>query len=148
MLTPVTQAASPCVAALDSAIGNALGTGPRTLVTGNGSSAQNVADDPQWQRKTKVVCTIGPATCSREALFALADAGMNVARCVSAPLRAAAAHGCAPAAVGRAAPAPLPPGPGGSTTRAAAAHPWCTPAGGANAPSSAPGAPLRQRRLA
>jgi pyruvate kinase len=26
------------------------------------------------------VCTIGPATCSREALFAMADAGMNVAR--------------------------------------------------------------------
>ena len=34
-----------------------------------------------WQRKTKVVCTIGPSTSSREALFKLADAGMNVARC-------------------------------------------------------------------
>jgi pyruvate kinase len=33
-------------------------------------------------RKTKVVCTIGPAVFSKERLFALADAGMNVARCV------------------------------------------------------------------
>eukprot|EP00240_Pyramimonas_obovata_P002845 CAMPEP_0118924660 /NCGR_PEP_ID=MMETSP1169-20130426/2694_1 /TAXON_ID=36882 /ORGANISM="Pyramimonas obovata, Strain CCMP722" /LENGTH=628 /DNA_ID=CAMNT_0006865791 /DNA_START=52 /DNA_END=1938 /DNA_ORIENTATION=+ len=32
------------------------------------------------QRKTKVVCTIGPASSSREALFRLCDAGMNVAR--------------------------------------------------------------------
>jgi pyruvate kinase len=31
-------------------------------------------------RKTKVVCTIGPATWDRERLFQLADAGMNVAR--------------------------------------------------------------------
>lgn len=31
-------------------------------------------------RKTKLVCTIGPATSSKEALFQLADAGMNVAR--------------------------------------------------------------------
>ncbi|CAD7703687.1 unnamed protein product [Ostreobium quekettii] len=31
-------------------------------------------------RKTKMVCTIGPATSDRENLFALADAGMNVAR--------------------------------------------------------------------
>ena len=34
-------------------------------------------------RKTKVVCTIGPAVFTKERLFALADAGMNVARCVS-----------------------------------------------------------------
>jgi hypothetical protein len=33
-------------------------------------------------RKTKVVCTIGPAVFTKERLFALADAGMNVARCV------------------------------------------------------------------
>jgi hypothetical protein len=81
-----TQAAPPCVAALDSALGNAIGTGPRTLVTG-GPGSGHAGDDPQWQRKTKVVCTIGPATCSREALFALADAGMNVARCVGATHR-------------------------------------------------------------
>jgi pyruvate kinase len=31
-------------------------------------------------RKTKIVCTIGPATSSREAFFALADAGMDVVR--------------------------------------------------------------------
>ena len=31
-------------------------------------------------RKTKVVCTIGPATWDRERLFKLADEGMNVAR--------------------------------------------------------------------
>lgn len=31
-------------------------------------------------RKTKIVCTIGPATWDRDTLFALADAGMNVAR--------------------------------------------------------------------
>ena len=31
-------------------------------------------------RKTKIVCTIGPTSNSRESLFALADAGMNVAR--------------------------------------------------------------------
>lgn len=31
-------------------------------------------------RKTKIVCTIGPTSCSREDLFRLADQGMNVAR--------------------------------------------------------------------
>ena len=31
-------------------------------------------------RKTKLVCTIGPATWDRERLFKLADEGMNVAR--------------------------------------------------------------------
>ena len=31
-------------------------------------------------RKTKLVCTIGPATWDREKLFKLADAGINVAR--------------------------------------------------------------------
>lgn len=31
-------------------------------------------------RKTKIVCTIGPTSCSREDLFGLADQGMNVAR--------------------------------------------------------------------
>lgn len=38
-----------------------------------------------WTRKTKLVCTIGPATCSREKLFELADAGA----------RARAGHACA-----------------------------------------------------
>lgn len=31
-------------------------------------------------RKTKIVCTIGPTSCTRENLFRLADQGMNVAR--------------------------------------------------------------------
>ena len=31
-------------------------------------------------RKTKIVCTIGPSTCSREMIWKLAEAGMNVAR--------------------------------------------------------------------
>ncbi|XP_042505238.1 pyruvate kinase isozyme G, chloroplastic isoform X2 [Macadamia integrifolia] len=32
------------------------------------------------RRKTKIVCTIGPSTCTREMLWKLAEAGMNVAR--------------------------------------------------------------------
>jgi len=31
-------------------------------------------------RKSKIVCTIGPSSCSREALFELCDRGMNVSR--------------------------------------------------------------------
>ncbi|GMH40110.1 hypothetical protein BSKO_08014 [Bryopsis sp. KO-2023] len=42
----------------------------------------SVTDDSSAlnMRKTKIVCTIGPGTCTRERLFELADAGMNVAR--------------------------------------------------------------------
>lgn len=32
------------------------------------------------QRKTKIVCTIGPSTSSRDMIWKLAEAGMNVAR--------------------------------------------------------------------
>lgn len=32
------------------------------------------------QRKTKIICTIGPSTSSRDMIWKLADAGMNVAR--------------------------------------------------------------------
>lgn len=32
------------------------------------------------QRKTKIVCTIGPSTSTREMIWKLAEAGMNVAR--------------------------------------------------------------------
>lgn len=32
------------------------------------------------QRKTKIVCTIGPCTSTREMIWKLAEAGMNVAR--------------------------------------------------------------------
>lgn len=35
---------------------------------------------PTFQRKTKIVCTIGPSSCTREMIWKLAEAGMNVAR--------------------------------------------------------------------
>lgn len=43
------------------------------------TEGQNITSD-LYARKTKIICTIGPATCTKEALFALADKGMNVAR--------------------------------------------------------------------
>lgn len=44
----------------------------------NGSSAVNSS----WARKTKLVCTIGPATSSKEELFKLADAGEQLVAAV------------------------------------------------------------------
>eukprot|EP00245_Coleochaete_scutata_P005455 TRINITY_DN19008_c0_g1_i1.p1 TRINITY_DN19008_c0_g1~~TRINITY_DN19008_c0_g1_i1.p1 ORF type:complete len:645 (-),score=146.76 TRINITY_DN19008_c0_g1_i1:328-2226(-) len=35
---------------------------------------------PSFQRKTKIICTIGPSSNSREMIWKLAEAGMNVAR--------------------------------------------------------------------
>lgn len=35
---------------------------------------------PVVKRKTKIVCTIGPSTNTREMIWKLAEAGMNVAR--------------------------------------------------------------------
>ncbi|EFJ08413.1 hypothetical protein SELMODRAFT_428921 [Selaginella moellendorffii] len=35
---------------------------------------------PSFQRKTKIVCTIGPSTNTREMIWKLAETGMNVAR--------------------------------------------------------------------
>ncbi|MCO5592156.1 hypothetical protein L7F22_046152 [Adiantum nelumboides] len=35
---------------------------------------------PTFQRKTKIVCTIGPSSASREMIWKLAETGMNVAR--------------------------------------------------------------------
>lgn len=35
---------------------------------------------PNARRKTKIVCTIGPSTSSREMIWKLAEEGMNVAR--------------------------------------------------------------------
>ncbi|KAJ7222880.1 hypothetical protein O6H91_Y465500 [Diphasiastrum complanatum] len=35
---------------------------------------------PSFQRKTKIVCTIGPSTNTQEMIWKLAEAGMNVAR--------------------------------------------------------------------
>lgn len=37
-------------------------------------------DNPIFQRKTKIVCTIGPSSWTREMIWKLAEAGMNVAR--------------------------------------------------------------------
>ena len=31
-------------------------------------------------KKTKIICTLGPASCTKETISAMADAGMNVAR--------------------------------------------------------------------
>jgi hypothetical protein len=93
----------PCSASLGGA--HAVGAASEaaslfTPVVSNGNGATIDASIAPWQRKTKVVCTIGPATADRENLFKLADAGMNVARCVSgaahprvhAPAATAAAH--------------------------------------------------------
>ena len=69
----------------------------RTSFASSGAAAEATADNvdhllsssafiggDDWidalPRKTKIVCTIGPTSNSRESLFALADAGMNVAR--------------------------------------------------------------------
>jgi pyruvate kinase len=43
---------------------------------------QNEFDDVVLnpRRKTKIVCTIGPSTNTREMIWKLAEAGMNVAR--------------------------------------------------------------------
>lgn len=35
---------------------------------------------PSFQRKTKIVCTIGPTSNTRELIWKLAEAGMNIAR--------------------------------------------------------------------
>ncbi|XAR54839.1 Pyruvate kinase [Bertholletia excelsa] len=44
------------------------------------SSVSGQASSSDAQRKTKIVCTIGPSTSSREMIWKLAEAGMNVAR--------------------------------------------------------------------
>ena len=40
----------------------------------------NVSVSPNHQPRTKIVCTLGPATSTREAIDGLMDAGLNVAR--------------------------------------------------------------------
>ncbi|KAJ6850842.1 plastidial pyruvate kinase 2 [Iris pallida] len=50
----------------------------RQIKTGNGSA--NVWSKPNERRKTKIVCTIGPSTNTKEMIWKLAEAGMNVAR--------------------------------------------------------------------
>ncbi|GJN18172.1 hypothetical protein PR202_gb05306 [Eleusine coracana subsp. coracana] len=44
------------------------------------TSANGVWSKPNVRRKTKIVCTIGPSTNTREMIWKLAEAGMNVAR--------------------------------------------------------------------
>lgn len=41
---------------------------------------QDIVDDSTMTRKTKVICTLGPACSTQETLGALLDAGLNVAR--------------------------------------------------------------------
>ncbi|MBA0616838.1 hypothetical protein Godav_026328 [Gossypium davidsonii] len=46
----------------------------------NGGALGQVKMNSNHRRKTKIVCTIGPSTSSREMIWKLAEAGMNVAR--------------------------------------------------------------------
>ncbi|CAJ1976982.1 unnamed protein product [Sphenostylis stenocarpa] len=45
-----------------------------------GDTAVEMWSKPTFRRKTKIVCTIGPSTNTREMIWKLAEAGMNVAR--------------------------------------------------------------------
>lgn len=45
-----------------------------------GDTSVGVWSKPMVRRKTKIVCTIGPSTDTKEMIWKLAEAGMNVAR--------------------------------------------------------------------
>ncbi|GMP70413.1 hypothetical protein CsSME_00029272 [Camellia sinensis var. sinensis] len=45
-----------------------------------GDTSASMWSKPTVRRKTKIVCTIGPSTNTREMIWKLAEAGMNVAR--------------------------------------------------------------------
>ncbi|XP_057446138.1 plastidial pyruvate kinase 2-like isoform X2 [Lotus japonicus] len=45
-----------------------------------GDSSVGMWSKPAFRRKTKIVCTIGPSTDTKEMIWKLAEAGMNVAR--------------------------------------------------------------------
>lgn len=45
-----------------------------------GDTSVDMWSKPTVRRKTKIVCTIGPSTNTREMIWKLAEAGMNVAR--------------------------------------------------------------------
>lgn len=45
-----------------------------------GDTSVSIWSKPTVKRKTKIVCTIGPSTDTREMIWKLAEAGMNVAR--------------------------------------------------------------------
>ncbi|XP_039045986.1 pyruvate kinase isozyme G, chloroplastic-like isoform X3 [Hibiscus syriacus] len=51
---------------------------PAEVLDGEGLGQMQMNSSPR--RKTKIVCTIGPSTSSREMIWKLAEAGMNVAR--------------------------------------------------------------------
>ncbi|XP_027181130.1 pyruvate kinase isozyme G, chloroplastic [Coffea eugenioides] len=53
--------------------------GPATTLSRDFALDQTTMDANPW-RKTKIVCTIGPSTSSREMIWKLAETGMNVAR--------------------------------------------------------------------
>lgn len=44
------------------------------------SNGNGMWSKPTFKRKTKIVCTIGPSTDTKEMIWKLAEAGMNVAR--------------------------------------------------------------------
>lgn len=50
------------------------------LIHSSESGLRQPQISPDVQRKTKIVCTIGPSTSSREMIWKLAETGMNVAR--------------------------------------------------------------------
>ncbi|XP_048230564.1 pyruvate kinase isozyme G, chloroplastic isoform X2 [Ricinus communis] len=54
--------------------------GPLTSDNLNTATVEVLSIHSNAQRKTKIVCTIGPSTSSREMIWKLAEAGMNVAR--------------------------------------------------------------------
>jgi pyruvate kinase len=45
-----------------------------------GDTSNGIWSKPTFKRKTKIVCTIGPSTDTKEMIWKLAEAGMNVAR--------------------------------------------------------------------
>ncbi|KAK1430574.1 hypothetical protein QVD17_13414 [Tagetes erecta] len=57
----------------------ALSSNGPIFLSSDGSLSQTQVS-PDAQRKTKIVCTIGPSTSSREMIWKLAETGMNVAR--------------------------------------------------------------------
>ncbi|KAL9690544.1 hypothetical protein QQ045_010946 [Rhodiola kirilowii] len=46
----------------------------------SGDRSVSMWSKPAVRRKTKIVCTIGPSTCTREMIWKMAEAGLNVAR--------------------------------------------------------------------
>jgi len=53
---------------------------PGLQTFGDASNGNGMWSKPTFKRKTKIVCTIGPSTDTKEMIWKLAEAGMNVAR--------------------------------------------------------------------